>query len=322
MSWYGLEIPAEFVAVIITAIVVGVFIREILQPINARAYLRRLFRCFWRQDTYIQIGVFGSLTIGALVIFVSGFDHCIPTVDSGPEVCRNKLIALLESSPNEFGDALAGVAGTLAFFWIIITVMLQGKELSAQRSELRSTRKELKLSREAQQKQVTALEAQADVFKLEQIERNELRAELLFTEKMRSLITEIGESSSKGLNWAFSNNEIFDDHSSYGEIHSLSLARYIDEREVIDEAILKFRKGLLGMHENLWDYVHQSVDYRLPEKTDYLTQIIEKIERIVAMQGDLSPSQQERLSRMRLREIATALLNLEQTAEFWEENTK
>ncbi len=142
MSWYGLEISAEFVAFVFLIVVVGVFIREILRPIKARAYLRRLLRCFWRQDTYIQIGLFGSLSIGALVIFVSGFDYCVPALNNEPPVCRNKLVALLEASPNEFGDALAGVAGTLAFLWIIITVLLQSKELGEQRKELGLQRSE------------------------------------------------------------------------------------------------------------------------------------------------------------------------------------
>ncbi|MEM7727688.1 MAG: hypothetical protein AAF311_00265, partial [Pseudomonadota bacterium] len=46
------------------------------------------------------------------------------------------------------GDALAGIAGTLAFLWIIVTVLLQSQELSAQRDELVEQRNELRLSRE------------------------------------------------------------------------------------------------------------------------------------------------------------------------------
>ncbi|MFY0647236.1 hypothetical protein [Sulfitobacter geojensis] len=46
----------------------------------------------------------------------------------------------MTSPPNEKGDTLAGLAGSLAFLWIIITVLLQGKELSLQRDEIEKMR--------------------------------------------------------------------------------------------------------------------------------------------------------------------------------------
>ena len=55
-------------------------------------------------------------------------------------VCRSNFQVFLESRPNEKGDTLAGLAGSLAFLWIVITVLLQGKELSLQRQELERMR--------------------------------------------------------------------------------------------------------------------------------------------------------------------------------------
>jgi hypothetical protein len=39
--------------------------------------------------------------------------------------------------PNELGEMLAGSFSPLAFAWIVITVMLQGKELQEQREEVK-----------------------------------------------------------------------------------------------------------------------------------------------------------------------------------------
>ncbi|ATF17187.1 hypothetical protein PhaeoP128_00527 [Phaeobacter gallaeciensis] len=228
--------------------------------------------------------------------------------------------ALITSPPNEIGDTFAGVAGVLAFLWIIVTVWLQSQELAAQRQELAATRSELKLAREAQEQQVVVMKEQADVFRHEQRNRKELEAEKLFNEKMRSLIAEIKETGLKGTNWAFSNGPFIDEDIGFdGEVHGLSLDRYIDEDVTIDEAITKFRQRLSSMREALWDYLHQSFDYRLPARTDSILQIVKKLENIAAMRGDLSPSQQERLSRMRLSEISMALLELQETPELWKE---
>lgn len=54
--------------------------------------------------------------------------------------CMTNYDKFIESTPNEKGDTLAGLAGSLAFLWIIVTVLLQGKELSLQREELEKMR--------------------------------------------------------------------------------------------------------------------------------------------------------------------------------------
>ena len=64
-------------------------------------------------------------------------------IGSGQELCINNFQIFIASPPNEKGDTLAGLAGSLAFLWIIITVLLQANELSLQRSELKQTREAL-----------------------------------------------------------------------------------------------------------------------------------------------------------------------------------
>lgn len=65
-------------------------------------------------------------------------DHCVS--EGELEGCQSNFKKFLESPPNEKGDTLAGVAGSLAFLWIIITVLLQSKELAMQRDEIEKMR--------------------------------------------------------------------------------------------------------------------------------------------------------------------------------------
>lgn len=70
---------------------------------------------------------------------------------------------LLELELNEVGDLLAGVAGTLAFVWLIVAVFVQRAELRAQRDEWK------RMGR--------ALEAQAAIFADEKKHRTEIRVD-------------------------------------------------------------------------------------------------------------------------------------------------
>lgn len=87
-----------------------------------------------------------------------------------------RIVEFLLAPANEIGDTLAGIAGVLAFLWIIVTVWLQSQELAAQREELELTRKEFSKMALAQEKQVASLEVQGEIFREEQTQRAEDRA--------------------------------------------------------------------------------------------------------------------------------------------------
>ena len=63
----------------------------------------------------------------------------------------------LKMRPNEWGDLLAGAFGPLAFLGIVGTIILQGKQLSAQLAELAAQREELAGSRKVLTQQVDKL---------------------------------------------------------------------------------------------------------------------------------------------------------------------
>lgn len=112
----------------------------------------------WREVPFL-IGVF--LTLGVLGAF-GYFLYYLPVVKAS-ESYSNKWHYLKVAPPNEVGDALAGIAGSLAFVWLVVTVWLQAKELREQRKEF--------------ERMAGALDAQAKIFLDEQRQRKEAEAE-------------------------------------------------------------------------------------------------------------------------------------------------
>jgi hypothetical protein len=84
------------------------------------------------------------------------------------------------SPPNEIGDALAGIFGSLAFLAAAIAVVMQSTELKAQRQELELTREVLKDQKKATKEMANAMTAQAGYLK-------EDRAELLLNASLKNL---------------------------------------------------------------------------------------------------------------------------------------
>ena len=74
--------------------------------------------------------------IGSTKLFLS----CIAVLAILPQRDNDewswRIISFLLSPSNEIGDTFAGIAGALAFLWIIVTVMLQSSELAEQRKEI------------------------------------------------------------------------------------------------------------------------------------------------------------------------------------------
>lgn len=260
-------------------------------------------------------GSLASLIVVVAAVFLGFGETCAATGE-----CQQRFSAFLSATPNEIGDTLAGFAGTLAFVWIIVTVLLQSRELAAQREELNLTRREFQKMAEAQAEQVSILKAQATIFEGEQKQRDETRAENLLNEKLQSLVLEISESSRRGLCWHFSDGEIDDNYGSNSEVISYCIGNSGDEELEVDDAIIALRRRLSGLHDTLWDLLHQSIDYRLPQKSGHISELLQSIASIVEMQEDLPLPQQERLFRLKLSEVASYLVGLNDTQEIWQEN--
>lgn len=64
---------------------------------------------------------------------------------------------------NELGDLLAGMFAPLAFLWMVITILMQGKELRLQREELSMQRQELANSSAQLERQSNVMERQQNL---------------------------------------------------------------------------------------------------------------------------------------------------------------
>lgn len=254
-----------------------------------------------------------GLVITLAVLGLAVWSLSVGEVCNADGSCISKWGKLKASPPNEIGDALAGFAGTLAFVWLIVTVWLQA-------TELREQREEFEKMADAQEAQVGLLVKQGEIFADEQRQRDESRAENLFDEKLNSLIIAISETMEQGLRWSFSNAPIDDEYGNNGQIISWTIGNRQDESLVIDDAIIAIRRRLIGSHEHLWELSHTCIDDRLPEKSNTIPELLDRIHKIIQMEADLSQPQKERLMRMRLDEIIFNLNSLYNTPEFWKDN--
>lgn len=87
------------------------------------------------------------------LIYLGIQTHCEPSLIKQSH-CPTKFDHFLSSPPNEIGDTLAGIAGALAFLWIIVTVLLQSQELKSQREELERNRKESEIMNQSMKVQI------------------------------------------------------------------------------------------------------------------------------------------------------------------------
>lgn len=113
----------------------------------------------------ILLGAVGLTTLYLLVLFfmVLETNACTPppVYSSGYPWWKPLWRQLPCLSANELGDFLAGAFAPLAFLWLAATVLIQSKELAAQREELGMTRQEMQAS-------VEQMRAQTQIFQEEQ----------------------------------------------------------------------------------------------------------------------------------------------------------
>jgi hypothetical protein len=94
----------------------------------------------------------------------------------------------LSGRPNEMGDTIAGFVGSLTLIWVVASVLQQSMELRAQRREFAEMVR-------AQDAQVRALEAQAEIFRDEKVTRDQALAGRTLNELLDALIDHLRSSS-------------------------------------------------------------------------------------------------------------------------------
>ncbi|MEZ5720324.1 MAG: hypothetical protein R3D59_00640 [Paracoccaceae bacterium] len=137
---------------------------------------------FWRRTNPVMWGLLASLVLTFIVVLAA--------FHRGEDGVAGAA-GFLDLQPNEIGDTLAGLFSSLAFIWIVVTVFLQSQELAAQRDELVLARAEAKRTADALADQVELLQVQGEIFKDEQRQRAEQRADGALNETVEFLAERI-----------------------------------------------------------------------------------------------------------------------------------
>ncbi len=257
---------------------------------------------YWRLNNPLLWGVLGSLIIflGALVLAMR--ESCV--VDAlEHQNCVSLFKKFMNSSPNEMGDTLAGLAGSLAFLWIIVTVALQSQELSEQRKELRLARKEAA-------RMADAMGAQAELFKDEQRQRREAENAALADELLSTLKHQLIHSGLINASWYFSS------HDDEGQFSPKGVRIYLFERFIPEakgeELIISVQGDAVGSaHEDLKHEAsnnHQHV--RPPAQRFALVDLHATLKNLKDLRPYLSRTNKEKLRRLRIDEFECALRKL------------
>lgn len=299
MSWFGLTLSANGAALLIQLVFICLGVFAFVQPIHFKRRYRIACWRYKRLDAYLKTGIWATVAVFGFVIVVGGFEHCPDGVVTN---CPNKFQLLLQAPPNEVGDTLAGFAGTLAFLWIIVTVMLQSKELAAQRQEL-------SLSRKESAKMASALKDQADIFKDEKKQRAEIAAKEVFENLLLRLGRSLDVLAELKVFWSWEEAD-----GSFS--HNLVAWRQEDQEERIRE----FCHSLDGA----WRFFVQEENEKEFNKKpsihgifEYLIRELKSIEEVVPK---LSEAQQIRAIDLGLYYAADNLSDLIETSVLWEQS--
>ncbi len=168
---------------------------------------------FWRITNPIMWACLATTGFAALIIWFGMAPTCngdfFPKGD-----CPPKWRHLYAAPPNEVGDSLAGLAGVLAFIWLIATVLLQSVELGEQRRVLALQKEEMEEQRKATQDMAESMATQAEImnvqkkiFLLEQKQREEVEAKEILESLKQRLFTQTKSLQEAYLRWHLEEQE-------------------------------------------------------------------------------------------------------------------
>lgn len=241
--------------------------------------------------------VTGLIAIAAISIGVSPL--CVGEAD-----CVNKWTVFLESRPNEIGDTLAGFAGALAFVWIIVTVWLQSRELSAQREELQLTRQEMEGQRVAAENMAEAMKAQAQLAEAQVQTLMETRA----LELAEVYLQEILYLNTWGVSPTWSYLKTRNDQTRLKGETDLSIPFKSSGSIEKDASIVA--QEVRRCVEEIFENDAEGWIEKYPEDKTYARELKQLGEDFVKICEDLSVADRRRLERVHIRDLVDRLEDL------------
>jgi len=252
---------------------------------------------FWRLGNPMLWGVGVTALLFGLAIFIGLQETCTLNLLLGLK-CQTKFQYLMAATPNEFGDALSGFAGALAFIWIIVTVWLQSIELQEQRKVLELQKEEMGEQRKATQDMARSMSAQAQILEDEQRLRTENRAENTLNQRLSALMGFLEDHPK--VSWSYLRKN--DDGTKTRGDHNL--IPWLFPKSEIDDQIKYFVSELGTTLSGLIYDLKNNEILSLPVGALKGVGLDTKLEQILSIKEDLSEAQRIRLESLGL---ATAL---------------
>jgi len=253
-----------------------------------------------KKPVWQEIPFLVGLGLTALVFVSFGYSlFYLPTNTLGGTF-ESKWAYLIQASPNEIGDTLAGFAGSLAFVWLVVTVWLQA-------TELREQRHEFERMANAQDEQVRLLLTQGEIFKQEQLERQQ--------ESKRKLVEEY-VSGFCDLIRMFSNGQsTWDVVETSGKVrrHNFFLGYDIQQDNELLKKIAYFPPS---MAEGVAKLQKAGVQFESGPSYEDFEHLYSRIHKAVIQLDQLSLDQQQRFKNYGLPEIHDWLSDI-LGHEFW-----
>ncbi|SPJ30419.1 hypothetical protein TRM7615_03952 [Falsiruegeria mediterranea M17] len=277
----------------------------------------RLAACrYWmRLDWLIRFGVLTTAILLASAFLFSLSETCSIGAGNSEPVCEMRLIAFWYAPANEVGDTLAGLAGALAFLWLVLTVFLQGKELRAQRQELQLTRIEMKGQSAATQDMAAAMKQQSEAAH-EQIaylrlqnEREKRKGASEDFDGLCKLVEKIlGSSDWEKVHW------LAREWGGDGEVvQEFGLGGRREVFSADDAGISRLYSQTLSLVTRLDDEI---VETQLPPKYACFRRLLEAVKEINDLRHDLSPDRLAEFNGWKLDRVLVFLLKIDED-QYW-----
>ncbi|SLN55409.1 hypothetical protein PSM7751_02722 [Pseudooceanicola marinus] len=219
---------------------------------------------------------------------------------------------------NSMGDALAGLAASLAFLWLIVTAFIQKNELKEQRAALEAQRDELELAREVQGKQLKAMEAQADIFRGEQKQRAEGAARRVLFRHLEQLVIFTSELKVEDNVWARIGRTGTPITQYEAAIPTIADQRVLTQGEAtLGLAVRQFCKQSVRLEQQLLGSGLAGECERQPELLPEHLEISLILNRILQLSSDLSEDDNIWLESLWLEQAAYAWSDLVGSEEIW-----
>ncbi|WP_298865230.1 hypothetical protein [uncultured Sulfitobacter sp.] len=234
------------------------------------------------------------------------------TAPSATEECITNFCVFWRSTPNEVGDTFAGLFGSLAFVWIIVTVLVQGLELREQRLEI-------KASREAQEAQAQSLNLQAAILMNQNIALQEQRHDTFIEALFASIKQSVNDLKGPLMTWEIQ----FQDGE--GNLVKKELKPF--EIDIIEEQrFLRFSSNLLDARLSITLGGFWTADQHDPETVEILRKpprthvhrgLLEYLERVLEEKEKCSLQMQLEVQRMAIFQFEREFKKLLEIDDYW-----